>query len=160
MVDTILTYLLPDKSPNRIFISPASILATSLVVMGGTIRFLCYREMGKHFTFQVTLLKDHKLITGGPYSYVRHPGYTGGCLSIIGIAIWCTTQGSWLRESETYKTSLAWLVLAPVIVAVSLLFIALFRRIPTEDEMLKETFGKEWDEWAMKVPARIFPGIY
>ena len=130
------------------------------MVAGAIIRMQCYREMGKNFTLQVTILKEHKLIMSGPYSYVRHPSYTGIYLCFAGMTIWCVVQGSWLRESEVYKVPLAWLALAPVMINILLIAAAPFRRIPTEDEMLKKTFGKEWDEWARKVPARLVPGIY
>ena len=128
------------------------------MVMGAIIRFQCYRELGKYFTFEVTILKDHKLITSGPYSYVRHPGYTGVCLCLAGMAIWYTAQGSWLRES--YKMPLAWPLLASVMVFFCMAILTLFRRLSKEDEMMMKTFGKEWDEWARKVPDRILPGIY
>ena len=129
-----------------------------LMVMGTIIRIQCYRELGKHFTFEVTILKDHKLITSGPYSYVRHPSYTGAYLCLAGIALWYAAQGSWLRES--YKMPLAWPLLAPVTVHTFMAGLVLFRRISKEDEMMMKIFGKEWDEWARKVPDRILPGIY
>jgi len=160
LTNSILTFLLPHKDPSRIFLSPMGFLATVLMVIGAIIRSECYRELGKHFRFQVTILKNHKLVTSGPYSYVRHPSYTGAYICFAGIVIWYTAQGSWLRESEVYKKPLAWIVLVPVIVNLLSVTLALFRRIPKEDEILKETFGKEWDEWAKKAPARLFPGIY
>jgi protein-S-isoprenylcysteine O-methyltransferase Ste14 len=158
--ESVLTFLLPDKDASRIFLSPMGFFATVLMVMGAIIRIQCFRELGKHFTFQVTILKDHKLITSGPYSYVRHPGYTGAYLCLAGLAIWYTAQGSWLRESGVYKIPLAWPLLGPVMVHLFLAGLTLFRRISKEDEMMMKTFGKEWDEWARKVPDRILPGIY
>lgn len=47
---------------------------------------------------------------------------------------------------------LAWLVLAPVMVMNLWMLIAVWLRVPEEDEISKETFAKEWDEWANKVP--------
>ena len=135
-------------------------LATTLMGIGAIIRLRCYREMGKQFMARVTILKDHKLITTGPYSYVRHPSYTGGYIGLAGIAIWYTAQGSWLRESEIYKYPLAWLVLAPEIAHFFLMILVVIKRIHQEDEIMKKTFGKEWDEWARKVPDRLIPGIY
>ena len=157
---SVLDFLLPNKDPSRIFLSPMGVLATVLMVMGAIIRFQCYREMGKHFTFQITILKNHKLITSGPYSYVRHPGYTSAYFCFAGIMIWYTAEGSWLRESEVYKKPLAWLFLAPPMVFFLAVCVTLFPRMHKEDEELKKTFGKEWDEWAKKVPDRIIPGIY
>ena len=135
-------------------------LGTVLMATGAAIRVQCFREMGKHFTFSVTLLKDHKLITTGPYSYIRHPSYTGVFLNLMALVIWYTAEGSWVREREVYKMLLGWLILAPLITMISLLTLFLFQRISSEDEILRKTFGKEWDEWARKVPNRIIPGIY
>ena len=160
VTESVLTFLLPRKDPNRIFLSPMSFLATVLMVMGTIIRVQCYREMGKYFTLQIIILKDHKLITSGPYSYVRHPSYSGGYLCLAGVAIWYTAEGSWLRESEVYKKPLVWLLLAIVVGHFLLAIALLFGRIPKEDEMMKKTFGEEWDEWARKVPNRMIPGIY
>ena len=55
---------------------------------------------------------------------------------------------------------LAWPLLAPVTVHTFMVGLTLFRRISKEDEMMMKIFGKEWDEWARKVPDRILPGIY
>jgi protein-S-isoprenylcysteine O-methyltransferase Ste14 len=33
------------------------------------------------------------------------------------------------------------------------------RRVREEEEMLKKTFGKEWEEWHGRT-ARLIPGIY
>jgi protein-S-isoprenylcysteine O-methyltransferase Ste14 len=35
---------------------------------------------------------------------------------------------------------------------------ALGPRMRKEDAMLKEKFGKQWDQWALKVPYKLFPG--
>ncbi|KAF8153192.1 hypothetical protein B0H34DRAFT_662466 [Crassisporium funariophilum] len=160
LAEQALAFLLPNKSPNNICLSPITFIAMIFMVWGGAIRYLCYREMGRHFTFQVALLENHKLVTSGPYSYVRHPGYTGGVLSYIGMVTWYTAQGSWLRESEIYKSLLAWVLIGPLTLVIFLPLVAIFRRTPTEDKILKDNFGKQWEEWARRVPARLFPGIY
>ena len=160
VAEYVLSFLLPNKDPSQIFLSPMCFLATAMTVTGAAIRVQCFREMGKYFTFSVTLLKDHKLITSGPYSYVRHPSYTGAFLNATGLVIWYTAQGSWVRESEAYKIPLAWLILAPVIALIFLPILLGLRRIPAEDEILRKAFGTEWDEWVRKVPNRIIPGIY
>ena len=53
--------------------------------LGGLIRYKCYRALGTMFTFEMSIRKDHMLVTSGPYSIVRHPGYTGIFLVVIGI---------------------------------------------------------------------------
>jgi protein-S-isoprenylcysteine O-methyltransferase Ste14 len=38
--------------------------------------------------------------------------------------------------------------------------VATIPRLLQEDEVLKKSFGKEWDEWASRVRWRIMPGVY
>ena len=78
--------LLPNgKHPDCIRLTPTTTLATILVVSGAVIRYWCrFREMGRHFTFHITLLENHKLVTTGPYSIVRHPSYAGTILMAVG----------------------------------------------------------------------------
>jgi len=157
----VVTFLLPNgKHPDCIKLTPTTTFAMVLVLLGAAIRHWCYRELGKHFTAHVTLLKNHKLITTGPYSIVRHPSYTGGLFLIVGKVIWYTARGSWLRESMIYQMKLSWLFIAPVMfpfVFGSLVVVP--RRMPVEDAILKKEFGKEWDEWAKAVPYRLIPGV-
>jgi protein-S-isoprenylcysteine O-methyltransferase Ste14 len=40
---------------------------------GASLRLWCFKCLQKFFTFNVTVKKDHKLITTGPYSLLVHP---------------------------------------------------------------------------------------
>ena len=157
----VMTLLLPNgKHPDCIKLTPTSTFAMVLVMLGGAIRYWCYREMGRYFTVHVTLLKNHKLITTGPYSVVRHPSYTGVAFAFVGKVIWYTARGSWLRESMIYQRKLSWLLIAPVMFAIFFIsFVMIPRRMPVEDAILKKEFGKAWDEWAKAVPYRLIPGV-
>jgi len=157
----VMALLLPyGQDPDCIRLTPTVTFATILLTLGAAIRYWCFCEMGKHFTFHVTILKDHKLVTTGPYSIVRHPSYTGGIFLCIGQLIWYTARGSWLRESMIYQTKLSWLFIVPVMLSILLPLSYVPRRILVEDAMLKSGFGKEWDEWEKAVPYRLFPGVY
>ena len=157
----VMALLLPnDKHPGCIKLTPTTTFAMILIVLGAAIRYWCFRQMRKHFTFHVTLLKDHKLVTTGPYSIVRHPAYTGAILLGVGQVIWYAARGSWLRESMIYQMKLSWLLIAPVMLSIFLALFYIPRRMPVEDTILKRRFGKSWDEWAKAVPYRLFPGIY
>lgn len=150
-----------DGSPTpQIRLTPSRVVGGLSVVVGSAIRYLCYRELGRHFTYHVALLQNHSLVTTGPYSLVRHPAYAGGYLVHIGLIIWHASSGSWLRESGLHRTFLAWGVLFPALSAVGWILVIYFRRPIVEDKMLKKEFGKKWEEWAKVVPYRLVPGIY
>ena len=49
-----------------------------------------------------------------------------------------------------------WWLLYVVFLLVSLVII----RVPKEDKVLQEEFGKQWVEWSKKTPYRVIPGVY
>ena len=85
-------------------------------------------------SFGVSLNADHKLVTGGPYAFVRHPLYVGIICAAIGALLLYHT---W--------TALAYAVFAP--------FLAI--RSKGEEQALKAAFGEEWLTYSRQVPAFI-----
>jgi protein-S-isoprenylcysteine O-methyltransferase Ste14 len=86
------------------------------------------------------VLEGHTLIQDGPYRFVRNPIYTGmfGLLLATGLA-----GGRWI----------------PLFVAVVLFFVGTCIRIRSEEKLLWQAFGLEFEAYRRKVPALI-PGIY
>ena len=150
----------PTAAAGRITFPPARILGGLLMVVGSGIRYLCYRELGRHFTFHVALLPKHALITSGPYGVVRHPAYAGGYVWHLGSVLWHGSPGAWLRESRAYAQWGAWLVLGPTVVMIGSMLVMGAVRIKKEDDILRKEFGKSWEKWVERVPYRIIPGIY
>ncbi|KDQ51238.1 hypothetical protein JAAARDRAFT_62646 [Jaapia argillacea MUCL 33604] len=136
------------------------IFGTLLAISGGLLRSWCYNTLGRFFTFQMGIRRDHRLITKGPYSFVRHPSYTGAMLCSSGVWISLLSRGSWLRESGVAEYLVVQLVIALNILLLGLICGGMVLRISAEDAMLRKEFGKEWDEWAQRVPYRLFTGIY
>lgn len=97
-------------------------------------------HLGKQFSWLVTVQEEHKLITDGPYRYMRHPRYSGIILWIFGVAL--------------IFVSIAGLVLAVLMSALMLL------RIPKEERMLHEEFGKEWEDYCRRVTKKVIPFVY
>lgn len=58
-----------------------------LVWLGIGLRAWSFRTLGRYFTFTVQTSQDQPLITGGPYRFVRHPGYLGLLLCYTGLGI-------------------------------------------------------------------------
>ncbi|KAJ3512455.1 hypothetical protein NLJ89_g3516 [Agrocybe chaxingu] len=141
------------------------LIGVFFALQGDLLRLWCFRELGKHFTFILTIQKDHKLMTSGPYAYLRHPSYLGAIFGFIGEILCHLTRGSWFMECAGKGMS------GPVLVALKLLLcvkvlnmamacVMLLKRAEQEDRVLKQTFGKEWDEWAKRVSYKSIPGIY
>ncbi|KAE9393298.1 hypothetical protein BT96DRAFT_924090 [Gymnopus androsaceus JB14] len=131
--------------------TPIFLVGFLLTLCGAYVRWSSYRALGPLFTFELSIRDQHKLITTGPYSIVRHPSYTGMLLFF---------PGSWIHEC-------GWLDLLPIkisavlVTVVQATFILLMPiRLGIEDEMMRKEFGQQWEEWAKKVPYKLVPGIF
>jgi protein-S-isoprenylcysteine O-methyltransferase Ste14 len=124
------------------------------------------------FTWESSILKDHKLITSGPYSIVRHPAYLGLLSVSVGYVWFLWTSGTFGRECFIGGTA----GFPPTLMinernALGLIYaigmmshfadtdIFLVRRSFEEDQMLKGKFGKEWEEWARNVRYNVIPFV-
>lgn len=92
--------------------------------------------LGKEWSPQLQLRKEHHLVTTGPYARIRHPLYT----AMIG-----------------YGTGLAlvtanWLFIIFAIIAAGLTF----ARVPKEEQMLIQKFGESYKAY-MQRTGRFFP---
>ncbi|KAF8959447.1 hypothetical protein BDZ97DRAFT_1906203 [Flammula alnicola] len=150
------------SSPDTIRITWPFLIAWICSMSGAMIRRSCYRIMGELFTFEISLRKNHKLVTSGPYAFVRHPSYSSGALALFGALTCHTTPGSWAFEcSGVFQPSWTGPVIGMCWLIASILFMfAIVPRLDKEDAMLKERFGTQWDEWAKQVPYKLLPGIY
>jgi protein-S-isoprenylcysteine O-methyltransferase Ste14 len=133
-----------------------------LIIAGTGLRMTCYRLLAKHFTFELTLQKDHQLVTDGPYAFVRHPAYTGGFAVNIGCLLFNLGRGAWWTEyAVTSSFGSIWMVVAVMQTFSSALVIyGAILRCKLEDEMMKEYFKTQWESWAKKTPYRLFPFLF
>ncbi|KAJ3868566.1 hypothetical protein EV359DRAFT_32011 [Lentinula novae-zelandiae] len=148
------------SSSVNLYPSPLFLLGTCLATTGGYIRSRCYQELGRMFTFEMTIMKEHKLVTTGPYAWVRHPAYTGVICTISGIVMVHCASGSWLIECKVLESTLGKGVSVIYLILTSMITTGLIKRIPKEDEALAARFGQEWKEWTQRVPFKLFRGIY
>lgn len=131
-----------------------------LVLYGAWVRFRCHQTMRQHFTFELSVLKKHKLVTHGPYNVVRHPGYAGTATVYIGILLWLGSKGSWLRESGVLNTVSGSIYAGIILLWMAGIITSLFSRMSKEDVQLKQVFGKEWENYANRVPYKLVPGLF
>jgi len=112
-------------------------IATMLLAIGSV--WFCataIRTLGEQWSLAARVVEGHKLVTEGPYSIVRNPIYTGmfGMLLATGLAV------------------SHWIGLA---IAIVVFAIGTFIRVRSEEKLLREMFGQEFDEYARTVPAVI-----
>jgi len=91
--------------------------------------------LGRNWSREVTIKKDHELITGGPYSLVRHPIYTGLLTGLLGCAL---AVGEWRG-----------------LVAVGLVLIALLRKLRLEERWMRLQFGEAYENYSRRVRALV-----
>ena len=141
-------------------IPPAIVVGTVLMCIGGVIRVESYKYLGRCFTFQLSIRRDHHLVTTGPYSIVRHPGYTGAFVCMIGMLIAQVGPGSIFSELGLWRKPLGVAAGLSLVANIAHIYATMAIRLHKEDTMLKEKFGNEWVEWQKRTPRRLFPGIY
>lgn len=154
--------LIRTAPPAHIAITWPFLVAWICCMFGTFIRRQCYDALGDSFTFEISLQKDHKLVTSGPYAYVRHPSYSSGALGLFGALTCHTTPGAWLAECSGLLQppwarpliALGWLGATAVFV------LAIVPRLSREDAIMRDRFGGQWDAWAKRVPCKLIPGIY
>ncbi|KAA1469128.1 hypothetical protein DENSPDRAFT_864001 [Dentipellis sp. KUC8613] len=140
---------------------PRSFLAgVVLQLLAGIIRISCYRALGRLFTFELSIRTEHKLVTGGPYSIVRHPSYVGTFCAQAGMLLCTFGPGGWLYEAGWLSSGLVRTAAVMLGAWVVYLLTGMVRRTSSEDRMLKREFGKEWEMWAKRVPYKMIPGIF
>jgi protein-S-isoprenylcysteine O-methyltransferase Ste14 len=58
-----------------------------ILIAGAGLRWWAFWALGQYFTFTVDVSPDQQVVTAGPYRVLRHPGYAGGLLAMIGIGV-------------------------------------------------------------------------
>lgn len=111
-----------------------------LFVVGLLLRWWAIITLGRFFTVDVTIEKDHEVVERGPFSVVRHPSYTGVLLAFVGFAL---TLRNW----------------AALLIILLPIFAAFIRRMNVEEEALSRALGARYIDY-MKRTKRLVPFIY
>ncbi|KAF8840668.1 hypothetical protein BDN67DRAFT_628577 [Paxillus ammoniavirescens] len=167
----IIHYLVRSDDPQRALtnissLTPAFLVGSVLSILGSLLRTHCYRALGRMFTYELSIRKEHKLITSGVYAIVRHPSYTGAVAILAGFLLCSLSHHSWLvacsplfpdpgNEARMIN------VLASTVISMFVgVVVITVQRMNNEDAMLEKNFGEEWKSWAKKVPSRLVPWVY
>ncbi len=110
------------------------------VFAGGIIlQVAAMRALGGQYTQRLGIQAAHRLVTSGPYRWVRHPGYLGNLLSLTGISLALSSLMA-LGLTALTVPLIAW-------------------RIGREEAMLLEAFGDDYRAYRGRT-RRLVPFIY
>lgn len=116
------------------------IVALVFVVLGG---LLGTWSMASNQFFSATVRiqtdRNHRVVTQGPYQYIRHPGYAGGIMSMLMTPF---ALGSWVALIPGILVACGYIV-----------------RTSLEDKVLQEEL-EGYQDYAKEAHYRLFPGIW
>ena len=113
------------------------VLALVLIVAGAALREWAIAVLGRFFSRTVSIEQGHRLITSGPFRWIRHPAYTGMLITDASVIL---GLGTWVGA----------------LVMLLLLLPAALYRIRVEERALLDTFGDEYRAY-MQRTALLFP---
>ncbi len=124
-------FTIPHVLPQFTMHSKAVAIGVALVWAGIAFRLWAIQTLGGFFNTRVVVRQEHRLITTGPYRYLRNPAYTGIVMTFLGFGI---AIGNWIG-------------LITLLVFGCLPFIW---RITVEDRALAARFGHGYAEYRRK----------
>jgi protein-S-isoprenylcysteine O-methyltransferase Ste14 len=110
-----------------------------LFTFGGALRLYPVFVLGRRFSGLVAIQEGHTLVTDGIYSHVRNPSYLGLLVNMLG----------W---SLTFRSGVG-------VIIVVLTLLVLLARMSSEERLLHEHFGAEYEAYCART-ARLIPWIY
>lgn len=142
---SILMFVVAGLDSGRFFWSgelwPGLTVLGAILMLSGQIIFSLARRANRFFfsTLRIETDKVHEVCQTGPYKLIRHPGYLGLMISILGFPLLMNSYWSYI----------------PVLLAV----IVLILRTLMEDNYLKENLHK-YEEFIRKTRWRLIPGVF
>src|SRR5258706_15951594 len=132
----VVTAVLSNRVPG-LFVGQ-SVVATLIIALGAWL--MCWTLL--HFSswrFRAKLDEGHRLATGGPFRFLRHPIYMGLNLLALGTAVWVPTPTVWI--------------------AFVLMVLGSDLRGRSEEALLVKAFGPAYTDYC-KHAKRFIPGLY
>ena len=118
---------------------PGQRVVGSIIIAGGAALTVWTLVHFRSWRFRAKLDANHRLATGGPFGFLRHPIYMGLNLLALGSAVWAPTVIMWA--------------------AFVLMVIGSDLRARAEEKLLEQAFGSIYREYRART-RRFVPGIY
>jgi protein-S-isoprenylcysteine O-methyltransferase Ste14 len=112
----------------------------ALGLAGVALRVSAMSTLGSYYALTPQAMVEQAIVTRGPYGLIRHPGYAGILLSLLGLQL---VAGTWVA-----------------LVAMLFVLVPLPVRIQIEEQLLIEQLGTTYEDYEHRIPYRLLPGIY
>lgn len=126
-----------DAWPRGVALTGAGVL---VLATGALFRIVAVTTLARHFSYELRIERGHELVQRGIYGVLRHPSYLG----IILIAV-----GAPLIVQSVLGALVGLVVMTGLVVW----------RIRTEEAMLREAFGDDFDAYAER-SWKLVPYVY
>jgi protein-S-isoprenylcysteine O-methyltransferase Ste14 len=138
----LVTALAPSQLPGAAIGAQPLVFGMGLAIAWGGIwlRWWSIRTLGRYFTFKVQTSVDQPVVSSGPYRVLRHPGYTGLALVLLGFGL---VFGNWIGV-------VAMAILPPL---------GLVYRIRVEERALLAALGDSYRSFA-STRKRVIPFVW
>ena len=115
-------------------------IGVTLFFSGLCLRWFSIINLGRFFTVNVAIAKDHRVIDTGPYRLIRHPSYTGALMAFLGFGL-CLSN------------------FASVLIIVLPVTAAFLYRIRIEEAALSDSLADAYRNYCQR-SKRLIPFIY
>ena len=109
-----------------------------LLPVAGAMIVWTFATLGRNLTDTVVTRKEHTLVTGGPYRWVRHPFYLSGLLMLTAVSL---IVANWL---------------VPLLGSIAMALLML--RTKKEEQLLIERFGADYQTYMLRT-GQFFPRL-
>ena len=117
-----------------------ALVALAVMLIGLLLRLWAAATLGSYYTTTLMMTEGQRVVSAGPYSRVRHPGYLGEILIWTGFGV--------------LSSNLVAAVWLPVMFVAVLLY-----RISSEEEMLAKELGDDYAKYQRKT-RKLVPFLY
>lgn len=126
---------------DRLPLAPGAAELAGAAAMGAgvALRGWAVATLGRNFTVRISTEPTQSLVTAGPYRWLRHPGYLGSLITVLGVLV---AFDSW-----------------PGLALLALPGAASAWRIAVEETALRRHFGSAYDRYA-RSHKRLIPGLF
>jgi protein-S-isoprenylcysteine O-methyltransferase Ste14 len=115
-------------------------LGLAIMLGGIALRYWASKTLGEFYTRTLLVKIEHQIVESGPYHIIRHPGYLGFILMVVGAGL---ATANWIAAA------LITLVVSPIYAY----------RIRAEETMLQTRLGEQYKAY-MARSWRLIPRLY